>query len=711
MTYEPLHHKYRPQYFAQLVGQGAIATTLSNALQQRRIAPAYLFSGPRGTGKTSSARILAKSLNCIQSQGPTDQPCGECQTCREITSGAALDVIEIDAASNTGVDNIRELIERAQFAPVQCRYKVYVIDECHMLSTAAFNALLKTLEEPPDRVVFVLATTDPQRVLPTIISRCQRFDFRRIPLEEMVTHLRQIADQEKINIADEAVRLVAQTAQGGLRDAESLLDQLSLLAGQITIERVWDLVGAVPERDLLALVQAIAQDEATAVLDCARHLMDRGREPLIVLQGLASFYRDLLIAKTARDRHDLVTITPPTWAELCDFAETVDLATILMGQQHLRTAEVQVKNTTQPRLWLEITLLGLLPSTIASQRSATHSQQPKVPGPKNSLQKTSLQKTSLQKNSPQTPDINRQQLTTQSPTQPQPQAKVEPAPVSPPPPAAPVESKSKPEPKSKPELTPPPIAEPTPPTAAKIDHGPTNTPPPEIPVTEETQAEATPIEEEEPAAEFDLAQVWQKVIDCLRPPGTQALLRQQARLTQFDGQKAQISISSQPLFKLAKNRLPNVEAAFEQVFQAKVTVTLEVAATPATETKSGTSTQNGSKSPPATNPKPAPQPKTAPTSPPQPPTLRANPQEHSPSVNAASSPIEPPPGSDVTEIPPAAEPWQGDDEVTRATKSLAQFFNGQIVDADASLTQDAGEQTSEPTESNLNQIDDEEAPF
>ena len=189
MTYEPLHHKYRPQTFADLVGQSAIATTLSNALISERIAPAYLFTGPRGTGKTSSARILAKSLNCLSSDHPTPIPCGKCSVCQAIANGSALDVIEIDAASNTGVDNIREIIERSQFAPVQCRYKVYVIDECHMLSTAAFNALLKTLEEPPDRVIFVLATTDPQRVLPTIISRCQRFDYRRIALDAMVAHL------------------------------------------------------------------------------------------------------------------------------------------------------------------------------------------------------------------------------------------------------------------------------------------------------------------------------------------------------------------------------------------------------------------------------------------------------------------------------------------------------------------------------------------
>ncbi|WP_017298046.1 DNA polymerase III subunit gamma/tau [Nodosilinea nodulosa] len=371
MAYEPLHHKYRPQTFGALVGQDAIATTLANALRQRRIAPAYLFCGPRGTGKTSSARILAKSLNCIAQDHPTPEPCGLCETCRSITNGSALDFIEIDAASNTGVDNIRELIERAQFAPVQCRYKVYVIDECHMLSTAAFNALLKTLEEPPSSVVFILATTDPQRVLPTIISRCQRFDYRRIPLEPMIGHLRKIADLEDIAIDDEALRLVGQVSQGGLRDAQSLLDQLSLLEPPIGADAVWDLVGAVPERDLLALVQAILSDDGSAVLDGARKLMDRGREPLIVLQNLAGFYRDLLIAKTAGDRHDLVAITPPTWADMQGLVETLDPALFLLGQQHLRTAEVQVKNTTQPRLWLEVTLLGLLPSAVESQLLTT----------------------------------------------------------------------------------------------------------------------------------------------------------------------------------------------------------------------------------------------------------------------------------------------------------------------------------------------------
>lgn len=366
MAYEPLHHKYRPQVFADLVGQDAIATTLTNAIQSERIAPAYLFTGPRGTGKTSSARILAKSLNCLSSEHPTPKPCGTCAVCQEVTNGTSLDVLEIDAASNTGVDNIRELIERAQFAPVQCRFKIYCLDEVHMLSTAAFNALLKTLEEPPNRVVFILATTDPQRVLPTIISRCQRFDFRRIALEPMVQHLTYIAGQEAITITPTAVELIAQVAQGGLRDAESLMDQLSLLSGEVDNPQVWDLVGSVPEQALFALLQAIVAQQPAVMIERTHALLDRGREPLVVLQNLAGFYRDLLIAKTAPDRRDLVAITAATWTDLCQIAQQFELAQILASQQHLRSCEGQIKNSTQPRLWLEVSLLGLLPGATSS---------------------------------------------------------------------------------------------------------------------------------------------------------------------------------------------------------------------------------------------------------------------------------------------------------------------------------------------------------
>ncbi|MEB3341437.1 DNA polymerase III subunit gamma/tau [Okeania sp.] len=517
MAYEPLHHKYRPQTFADLVGQDAIAQTLTNAIQTQRIAPAYLFTGPRGTGKTSSARIFAKSLNCLSHDHPTPSPCGTCNVCTGIIKGSTLDVIEIDAASNTGVDNIRELIERAQFAPVQCRYKVYVIDEVHMLSVSAFNALLKTLEEPPDRVVFILATTDPQRVLATIISRCQRFDFRRIPLEPMVKHLDHIATEEKIDIVTEAIQMVGQIAQGGLRDAESLLDQLSLLAGEITVERVWDLVGAVPERDLMVLLSAIASDNSTQVLECTRQIMDRGREPIIVLQNLAGFYRDLLIAKTAPTSENLVALTRPTWEELCQFSQRWEISTILAGQRHLQMSEVQIKNTTQPRLWLEVTLLGLLPSALTSSKVIVEHL------PQRQITRETSQNISV----PTTPNTSTQ-----------------------------VESK-------------PSVFQPQKPKISETK---------EIYSVSKNEedlvgSEAVNINPEE----GNLVEIWQQVLNKITAPGTKQLLEQHGILLSFNGQVAHIGIRFPAWLKRISDKASMIEAAFEKVFNQSIKVKIELA--------------------------------------------------------------------------------------------------------------------------------------
>ncbi|KGG13687.1 MULTISPECIES: DNA polymerase III subunit gamma/tau [Prochlorococcus] len=358
--YLPLHQKYRPQRFDDLVGQELIATTLKQALISKKIAPAYLFCGPRGTGKTSSARILAKSLNCLNGDQPTISPCGSCNLCKAISNGNALDVIEIDAASNTGVDNIRDLIEKSKFAPVQARWKVYVIDECHMLSTAAFNALLKTLEEPPTRVVFILATTDPQRLLATIVSRCQRFDFRQISLENLIQHLQVIADKEEIRIDEESISLIAKRSQGGLRDAQSLLDQLSLLTQPLTIESVWEFLGEVPEEKLLDLTCSITNNDPVRLLKTSKEMLDNGNEPMAILQGLTSILRDLIIQITSSKHQYLCTISKESIPRLEEVASQTNLEKALQWQLHLKGAETQLRHSAQPRLWLEVILLGML---------------------------------------------------------------------------------------------------------------------------------------------------------------------------------------------------------------------------------------------------------------------------------------------------------------------------------------------------------------
>ena len=296
MSYQVLARKWRPQTFADVVGQGATAETLKNAISQNRIAHAYLFAGTRGVGKTTTARILAKALNC--QRGPTVDPCNDCASCREVTSGQAIDVLEIDAASNRGIDEIRELRESVRYRPARDRYKVFIIDEVHMLTTEAFNALLKTLEEPPSHVVFILATTELHKVPGTILSRCQHFNFRAISYREIMQRLAFIASQEKVRIGDHALSAIARASEGSLRDGESLLDQAISLCGQeVEEEQVRDLLGVVPQQLLEDFTDALISRDSKRVLALVDRLLTSGRNPLQLVRELMGHFRNLLMVR------------------------------------------------------------------------------------------------------------------------------------------------------------------------------------------------------------------------------------------------------------------------------------------------------------------------------------------------------------------------------------------------------------------------------
>jgi DNA polymerase-3 subunit gamma/tau len=300
VSYQVFARKYRPQTFDDLVGQEHVMRTLRNAVEQNRLAHAYLFVGPRGIGKTSTARILAKALNCIH--GPTPTPCGVCDNCKEIAGGNSFDVLEIDGASNNGVEQVRELRDNVRYAPAKGRYKIYIIDEVHMLSTAAFNALLKTLEEPPEHVKFVFATTDPQKVLPTILSRCQRFDLHRIPANLIAKHLQYIASKEKVTLEPAAAHAIARAADGGLRDAESMLDQLVAFCGESIAEsEVLNIFGLTSEQTVADFTEKILRGDTPAALAVLDEQTALGKEMMKLVSDLIAHLRDLLVFKVRPD--------------------------------------------------------------------------------------------------------------------------------------------------------------------------------------------------------------------------------------------------------------------------------------------------------------------------------------------------------------------------------------------------------------------------
>ena len=355
MAYVALYRQWRPQDFDALVGQKAVKTTLKNALASGKIAHAYLFSGPRGTGKTSMARILAKALNC--EQGPTAEPCGQCGNCQRIVQGTSLDVIEIDAASNTSVDNIRDLREQVAFTPAESRYKVYIIDEVHMLSTGAFNALLKTLEEPPAHAVFILATTDPQKVPATIQSRCQRFEFRRVTVDEIAEHLAMVAAGSGIEADADALRLIAIQAEGGMRDALSLLDQCGVMAKRVTVATVREVLGIAGREALHELTGAIGRRQLPQALATLNLLLEQGKDVKQVLTELIEYLRALVLYLAVPDYEEIyLTDTKEALAEL---APLFGRDRLLAAEERLHSAIQELRGSMRPRITAELCLLDL----------------------------------------------------------------------------------------------------------------------------------------------------------------------------------------------------------------------------------------------------------------------------------------------------------------------------------------------------------------
>ncbi len=358
MAYLVLARKWRPQNFTDLIGQEHVSQTLANAIRSGRIHHAFLFTGARGVGKTSAARILAKALNC--DEGLSDQPCGICSSCTEITAGQGLDVIEVDGASNTGVDDVRELRENIRYLPNRSRYKIFIIDEVHMLSTNAFNALLKTLEEPPEHAKFIFATTEPHKIPITILSRCQRFDFRKIPLARVASRMREISDAEQLTISDRSLSLVARQGEGSMRDALSTLDQVIAFSGeQVDDEAVQTLLGMVDRRLLLDTVEAVLQRDSRRALDAVRRVDQLGLALRRFTQDLLEMFRGMVICKVVEDPAEMLDLVGEELKELKALAEEASLDDLQRIVTLLMKTQTELVNSSFPLLTLEMSLIRL----------------------------------------------------------------------------------------------------------------------------------------------------------------------------------------------------------------------------------------------------------------------------------------------------------------------------------------------------------------
>src|SRR5438477_3244375 len=354
--YQVIARKFRPQVFEQVVGQKPIVQTLQNAIQMDRIGHAYLFSGPRGVGKTTTARILAKGLNCVK--GPTITPCNECPSCQEIASGKSIDVFEIDAASNTGVDNIRELRESAKYAAARNRYKIFIIDEVHMLSTSAFNALLKILEEPPPHVVFIMATTERHKLPATVLSRCQQFVFRTISPTEIQSHLRRIADHEGVKIDDRALSYIVKASEGSMRDAQSLLDQIISFSGQEVVDAdVRDVLGFIPSEILERTMDALAERDSKALLENVGIVIEQGLNVQQYVREFIGRIRDLLLVKLGLEEQ--IPGNTEEKRALAARAERFSEQDLIRFFDMLLRLENELRWTSQARFHLEVGFVKL----------------------------------------------------------------------------------------------------------------------------------------------------------------------------------------------------------------------------------------------------------------------------------------------------------------------------------------------------------------